>query len=145
MIFRKSINSAIDIHAPDELVWHTLEDLQRYRAWNQATRFNTAPKVGKIQLMMVRLGTLWLPVPVLIQHCNAQQGLRWIGGIPGLITGSHYFRTQAIDRNRTRLEQGEDFFGLLVPLLLPLLDNVLGTLYDNINVDAKAWCERDQL
>ena len=113
MIFRQSIRSSIEIEARSDRLWQTLSDLEQYRHWNRSTRFNTAPKAGKAQLMLVKLGVLWLPVPVLIQHCNARQGLRWIGGIPGLITGSHYFQPQAIDQNRSRLAHGEDFSGLL--------------------------------
>ena len=142
MAFRKTIESATAVDAPAEQVWQVITDLPRYRDWNRATRFNTAPTVGKMQLMMVKLGFLWLPVPVLIQHCDAQQGLRWIGGIPGLITGSHYFRAEPVDDQHTRLVQGEDFYGLLVPVLLPLLGSILGTLYATINADTKAWCER---
>ena len=145
MIFRQSIRSGIEIEATGDRVWQNLSDLEQYRHWNRSTRFNTAPKAGKVQLMLVKLGVLWLPVPVLIQHCNARQGLRWIGGIPGLITGSHYFQPQAIDQNRSRLAHGEDFSGLLVPVLLPLLSKVLDALYDTINSDIKAQCERGQL
>lgn len=136
-LFSKTIESAVEIDAPFDAVWNTVANLPGYHEWNRATRFAVPAVVGKIQAMKVKLGPLWLAVPVLIQHCNAQQGLRWVGGIPGLITGSHYFRVERLGEQRVRLVQGEDFTGLLVPVLLPLLGGILGTLYAGINADTK--------
>lgn len=141
-LFRKTIESAVEIDAPFDTVWATVANLPVYQQWNRATRFAVPAVVGKLQTMRVKLGPLWLAVPVLIQHCDAQQGLRWVGGIPGLITGSHYFRVESLGENRVRLVQGEDFAGLLVPVLLPLLGGILGTLYAGINADTKTAVAR---
>jgi hypothetical protein len=141
-LFSKTIESAVDIDATFDSVWNTVANLPGYHEWNRATRFAVPAVVGKLQTMRVKLGPLWLAVPVLIQHCDAQQGLRWVGGIPGLITGSHYFRVEKTGENHVRLVQGEDFTGLLVPVLLPLLGGVLATLYAGINADTKASVAR---
>lgn len=136
-MFRQTITTSIDIDAPAGQLWQLVGTLECYAGWNSATVFRTPAKAGRIQLMRVKLGGLWLPVPVLIQHCDQHNGLRWIGGIPGLITGSHYFCIEPVDAQRSRLVQGEDFTGLLVPLLLPLLGSVLNSLYSSINHDVQ--------
>ena len=140
-MFTKTVETSVAIQAPANKVWAVVGTLEHYKSWNRATLFGRAATPGKLQLMRVRLGALWLPVPVLIRHCDARQGLRWTGGIPGLITGSHYFRVEAGDETHARLVQGEDFSGLLVPVLLPLLDSTLAALYAGINADAKAASE----
>lgn len=140
-MFSKTLETSVVINAPAGKVWSVVGALEHYAGWNRATLFNRAAIPGQFRLMRVRLGILWLPVPVLIRQCDAQQGLRWTGGIPGLITGSHYFRVESQGKNQARLVQGEDFAGLLVPVLLPWLGSTLDALYTGYNADAKAYCE----
>ena len=132
--------TATDIAAPSDRVWRRLANLKSYQAWNSRTHFDKDPRVGRIQLMRVKLFGLWLPVPVRIQYCSAKEGLRWIGGIPLLYTGSHYFKLSPTPRHTT-LTQGEDFQGLLVPLLWPFIQKELYGLYEDFNRDLRELCE----
>lgn len=85
--------------------------------------------------MTVRLFGIRISLPVLIEIFVEKQQLRWRGGIPGLMTGSHYFdlRESADDAKVTRLVQGEYFNGVFVPLILPLIRSELNNLYAGIN------------
>ncbi len=141
-MLKQTIESKTLINTQGDKVWQALQTLADYQRWNSATQFKRNPRVGKVQLMSVKLGLFPLLVPVLIQYCDEKQGLRWIGGIPGLITGSHYFHYEAVSENETQLIQGEDFNGVLVPILLALLKQPLATLYDTVNQDLKHYCEQ---
>lgn len=130
-----SINAEtrVDIPACRDEAWQRLSDLPGYAGWNSRTRFDRPPVVGRAQPMRVKLFGLWLKVPVTIESCDIDTGLRWRGGLPGLYTGSHYFRLESTGADNCRLIQGEDFNGIMVPLLWPVLKRELHGLYEGMN------------
>lgn len=137
---KRNLEIRTPIAAPVPAVWQALADLRRYRLWNSRTHFRAAPALGHWQLMQVKLFGLWLPVPVVIQRCDAAGGLRWQGGLPGLFTGSHYFRVEP-DGAGAHLIQGEDFDGLLVGPLWRRMEPELLGLYRAFGNALKARCE----
>ena len=123
------------IAAPAELVWERLLALPAYPEWNRRTQFRRAAKVGERLIMRVRLFGVRLAVPVVIESCSREAGLRWRGGIPGVFMGSHYFRIEAVGDRQSRLIQGEDFDGRLVGVLMPMLRSELLGLYQGFGED----------
>lgn len=123
------------IAAPAERVWERLLALPAYSEWNARTQFQRAARVGERLIMRVRLLGVRLAVPIVIESCSRESGLRWRGGIPGIFTGSHYFRIEAISDQQSRLIQGEDFEGVLVGALLPMLRSELLGLYQGFGED----------
>ena len=138
----KTVETSINIDAPIELVWEQLSDLKAFNQWNTRTLFNADPKIGQKQTMRVWLMRAWLKVPVTIQNLDANEQLRWIGGIPGVYTGSHYFKLSGLTESQTRLVQGEDFKGVFVPLMWPFLKRDLMSLYESFNEELKQRCEQ---
>lgn len=134
----RNIESTIEINAPSAAVWSRLSCLNNYATWNSKTRFAANGAMDKTILMRVKLFGLWLPVPVRIQTFSPTAGLRWKGGIPGIFTGSHYFRLEPLRKGRTLLRQGEDFSGLCVRPLWTVLRNELAALHQSINSDLQA-------
>ncbi len=130
-----------EVAAPADVVWQRLAALQDYPHWNSRTRFGRAPQPGRRQIMCVRLFGLWLAVPVAIESCDPARGLRWRGGIPGVFTGSHYFRVESLGAGRSRLIQGEDFDGALVGALWPVMQRELLGLYAAFSHDLRRTCE----
>jgi hypothetical protein len=55
--------------------------------------------------------------------------------------GSHYFRLSSTDDGSTELRHGEDFRGLAVPVLLPLLRTELTSFHERINAGLKQRAE----
>lgn len=116
-----NLHTEIEINAPANKVWQALTDFSKYPEWNPFI-----PKAqGEIksgERLEVHLnppeGSGMTFRPRLL-NVEANQELRWLGHllIPGLFDGEHVFQVQAIDENRTRFIQEENFKGILVPLL----------------------------
>ena len=138
----RNLETTVEIDAGLNQVWQALSQVEQYKHWNSATYFDKKAVLGSRQVMHVKLLGVWLAVPVTIQNFDLQAGLRWQGGIPKVFTGSHYFKLQSLDANKTLLIQGEDFQGALVPVLLPLLKKSLQSLYLGMNRDIKYYCEK---
>ena len=134
--------TSVRIAAPMDRVWSALSDLESYRHWNSRTHFSESAVLGQKLWMRVKLFGLWLPVPATIQSCSLRDGLRWQGGIPSIYTGSHYFRLVDDGDGGSLLIQGEDFAGVSVRLLWPLLKTELHGLYEAMNREIKAHCEQ---
>ncbi len=141
---KRNLEVSHAIAAPANVVWQRLAALQDYPQWNARTHFRRAAQVGERQVMRVRLFGLWLAVPVVIEHCDPARGLRWRGGIPGVFTGSHYFRVEDTGNGHSCLIQGEDFDGALVGALWPLMQRQLLGLYAAFNDDLQRVCEVTQ-
>ena len=133
--------TSVHIHAHKNLCWSELSALQFYPGWNSRTHFHCKAVVGKRLTMTVKLFSFWLKVPVTIEHVDADRGLRWTGGLRGLFTGSHYFSLQCHGDGTTTLVQGEDFDGVLVRFLWPILHKELKGLYQGFNQEFKQRCE----
>lgn len=131
----RNIETSVVLDASIDEVWKALSEFDSYHRWNPRVQFSGTPYRGATVKMAVRLFGIRIKVPVLIEAFAEKQHLQWRGGIPGLITGSHYFNLREFedDKRLTRLTQGENFDGVFVPLLLPFLSKELGSLYESIN------------
>ena len=83
-----------------------------------------------------------IDAPVTLERYSLGDGVRWQGGIPALYTGNHYFRLVDDGGGGTVLVQGEEFSGVFVALLWPLLKTELYGLYEGMNCEIKACCEQ---
>ncbi len=137
----KNLETTIDINAPADKVWQVLSKLEAYPVWNKRCSFNKSARLHQWQMMRVTLFSCPLKVPVKIQRFDADAGLRWVGGIPGCYTGSHYFAIEALSDKRCRFIQGEDFNGVLVRVMWPFLETELLSLYNSMNEAIKHRAE----
>jgi hypothetical protein len=137
----KNIETWVMIEATSTKVGTVLFQLEKFHLWNSRTHFSDSAILGESQPMQVKLFGLWIKVPVRIESLSMDEGLSWVGGIPGVFTGKHYFRAQARDDGSVQFIQGEDFNGLLVPILLPIIKNELNRLYAGMNAEIKTYCE----
>jgi hypothetical protein len=121
----KSLRTEIEINASADRVWEVLTDFPAYSSWNPfIVSAEGRAKVGEV--LTNRLSsdgevTTFSPT-VLVAEPGRE--LRWLGrfGVPGIVDGEHYFRIEPIDKNRSKLVQGETFTGILVPLAGSALD-----------------------
>lgn len=113
------------IQAPISKVWQILTRFEDYPKWSQFIKeFYGNPTVGS------RTGVLLSPPggksmkmnPVFLK-IDKERELRWRGSliVKGIFDGEHYFILQKINENSTKLIQGENFSGILVPLLKKMI------------------------
>ncbi len=140
---KESPEVKIEINAPSSIVWQVLAGLDKYSEWSTRVKFSGKARQGATVKMTVKLFKFWLNVPVLLETVKEEQEFRWLGGPGILFSGSHYFKLQKSDTDpdSTLLIQGEQFRGLCVSILLPIMKGQLLGLYEDINRDLKKRAE----
>ena len=130
------------IDAPPSEVWKHLVDFARHDAWSEHFKLRGRPLVGEPGRVEFTLFGRATGAPVVIEVVDEGRELRWRGGPSGLITGSHYFLLQGRDGGaRTHFRHGEDFSGIIAPLVWALLKAQLGPSYSGFNADLKRRVE----
>ena len=79
-----------------------------------------------------------------VLRATPNQEFRWVGHllVPGIFDGEHFFRLIPLDGDRgTLFTQGEQFRGLLVPLLRKSLDRGTRQGFEAMNQALKARVE----
>lgn len=131
------------IEAPVTRVWAALLDFERHDEWATAFALQGSARVGEPARVHFSLFGRRLSYPVVIEKVEAQRELRWCGGPRGLVRGSHYFLLEPLGpgARRTRLRHGEEFSGLAVRPLWPILQRQLGPAYSAFNHELKQRAE----
>jgi hypothetical protein len=123
------LRTEILIHAAPEKVWAILTDFGAYHEWNPfITELLGEPREGSGLSVTVAPpeGSEQTFRPILLK-VDPTHELRWRGtfGFAWLFSGEHFFLLEADDNgSKTRLVHGEDFHGVLVKFLGPLLTRV---------------------
>jgi hypothetical protein len=120
------IKTAIDIAAPPAAVWAVLADFSRHTEWNPTlVEMSGEAREGARVRVVIKMANgkrqVFKPVVTVFRP---NEELRWRGAlpIPGLFVGEHYFRLAPAAGGGTRVDHGEIFSGLLVPLMRRTLE-----------------------
>lgn len=104
------------IPAPPEEVWAVLTDFDRFAAWNPLNiKAAGRPSVGaRVPMTFVNPAKDGATVSqkVTITVCEPNAKLEWIGRVPILFTGRHFFHLTPMGGG-THLSHGEDQTGLI--------------------------------
>lgn len=139
------IRTQTEIAASPEACWRVLKDFDQYAAWNPVISEVSGQAVaGGKGGIKIKLGPgPALPVPVKFLTVQENRELRWRGGNDAVFAGEHYFVLEPVDNGkRTRLIHGEDFSGIVVKLLAPLLSGQIERRYRAFNEAFKSRVER---
>ncbi|KAG2498653.1 hypothetical protein HYH03_003399 [Edaphochlamys debaryana] len=127
-----SLRTQIEINAPSERVWEVLSNYPGWSAWNSFLNMDQQP-AGKLEPGQA-LAVAFQPPgqskptkmkPQVLRYTDGSE-LAWRGRLLGtdlLFVGEHFFRLEAQGPKKTVLHHGEDFRGLLVPLVGGMLKN----------------------
>lgn len=119
------LRTEIEIDAPPEAVWATLKETSAYHEWNPLiTRWSGDLREGaRLDLVMSLPERGDQRVRPTVLTVRSDEEIRWRGHwlFPFLLSGEHFFRLERLSNDRTRLTHGEDFTGILVRYLGPLL------------------------
>jgi hypothetical protein len=112
------IRSELEIAAPAAEVWGILTDFPRYQEWNPfITEIETEGVVGgPLQLLLSLPEGRDHRLKATLLRLEEDFELRWRAHLlfPGLFDGEHFLRLIAVDPQRTRFVQGENFSGALL-------------------------------
>ncbi|MCB0705424.1 MAG: SRPBCC domain-containing protein [Saprospiraceae bacterium] len=120
----KSIRTEICIDAPVSKVWECLMDFESYPEWNPLVHIQGKPIVGtKLTNKMYLEGQKEQVFQPTVLEMVPEKRFRWEGHlfVKGLFDGEHYFELQPEGENMTLLVHGENFRGLLVPLIMKMI------------------------
>ena len=130
----------VAIAAPRARVWAILTDFPSYPSWNPfIRRIEGKLAVGEeinADLHTTNIKPMSVKAKILIVDPNTQ--LRWLGRLPGLFSGEHYWKLTDRPDGGTDLEQGEVFRGVMVPFIKP---ERLRVDYEAMNTAMKARAE----
>jgi hypothetical protein len=115
------IETVIDIPAPPHVVWDVLTDFPAMADWNPFIRKITGEPIDgtRIRVTIQPPGRGTMSFRPRITKLEPRREFRWLGSLftPGIFDGDHYFRLFG-HPGGTRFEQGEQFNGMLVSLLM---------------------------
>lgn len=141
----KSIVTEVHIAAPAERVWQILTDLDRYAEWNPLIREASGAVVqGRfITLDIQPEGLARRRAAVELLRVDPYRELRWLGRllVSGVLNGDHSFLMQPLSAQSVRVVQKEDFSGLLVPFVAPMLVPKMTAAFEQMNQALKARAE----
>ncbi len=142
-MFSLNVNTTLEINASPHQIWRVLTDFAAYDEWNpmlRNVRTCLAPN-AKVHFEVVRVDAPVLRLAAKITEHEPERSLVWRGGSRAMISGEHYFRIERLDNHRSRFHHGEQFSGLLLPLMRPLL-NSASPLYGAMSNALKNIVER---
>lgn len=145
-----SIKSEIVINAPPQTVRSTFLDFPSHSEWNPFfVRFKDVGEVKpgthlEIDMKLKGEDNVRTMNPVVLANTNDE--FKWKGSLASdwVFVGTHYFLFESIDDGKsTRLVQGEDFGGFLVPVLglMGIFEKTTAS-FEDLNVALKAEAEK---
>lgn len=136
----KNIQTEIIIKNNTDKVWNVLTDFEKYSVWNpfliKVSR--TPPDHLHIE---ANLSGHFMKFSAKILSQIPSSELRWIGGIPGIFRGEHYFYLKPISSTKMCLIHGENFRGLLASLSWLFIKRKIHDNFHAMNRALKHRCE----
>jgi len=133
----REIATMIEIPASPERVWNILADTPRYPEWNPfIVSLRGELSSGREIKFYFHIPPMpRLPARATVVKAESDTELRWVGRLIGswLFRAEHYHLLTPVEGQRTRLEHGEIFSGLLAQLTWPLLRTFATPVYDRFN------------
>ena len=125
------------VPASTAVTWAALTDFKAYPEWNPLVleARGTAERGAWLRLRVADPAGSSRVFRILarITRCEAERELAWVGSVPVLFRGEHYF-SLAPENGATRLEHGERMGGLIPRLQgRPYLERYR-TAYEGLNV-----------
>lgn len=147
-MFRKELNTEIDIDAPVERVWKVLTDLAEYPQWNPMIRWISGELRPGARLKVRfepegRRGHTFRPK---LMTVKPGRELRWLGWprFPGFFDTEHYWIINETPDGNARLFHGVVIYGLLAPLGAKALERTSRIPFEKMNRAHKNRAESRQ-
>ena len=139
------LRTGIEINAPAESVWAALLDFSNYPKWNPFVReISGTPTVGSALSVHIKPeGGMGAKLTPMVVKVDENKIFAWKGkfGISGIFDGRHEFIIEKISADRVRFIQREEFTGILVPILWPMLRTNTRRGFEDMNQALRSLVE----
>lgn len=141
------LETHISITASPEKIWQILTDSSQFKSWNPFL----IKIIGKIRpkahlVVVARLPKFLLRFLPIVFHCQISElkenkELRWKGKLlhSFLFEGEHFFILEKKTEKEVHFLHGENYSGILRPLIVPLISSQKG--FEMMNEALKKRCE----
>ncbi len=141
----KNIETEIVIDAKPDVVWNTLMKTDEYEEWNPFVRKleGQVEKGEQIAITLKQINGKEMEFKPTIVELVPNKELRWQGKlfIKGVFDGEHYFKLEPVGSDKTKFIHGENFGGVLIPLMGGVLKSTEEG-FKAMNEALKVRCER---
>ena len=141
----RQLQAEVEVHGSAEQVWEVLTDFAAYHEWNPFIYQAAGESVPgqRLELHMRLPGRRPTTFRPEVLEADPGRGLRWLGRllVPGLFDGEHRFTIEPLGPGRVRLDQHEEFRGVLAGLLLRFLGEPTLAGFGQMNQALKARAE----
>jgi hypothetical protein len=139
----KEIRTEIDIDTSPLRVWQVLTDFSKYPEWNPFIRkIEGQPVEGaKLRIHITTPAGVKREYSPKVTKVVAERELRWLGKMPGLLSGEHIFSIEPVSDSSVYLVHREVFGGLLTPFFGSSLDTDVRKGFEEMNAALKKRAE----
>jgi hypothetical protein len=121
-----SIQTELVINADALTVWSVLMNFEEYPNWIPFIRSISGEKKPgkKLTVFLQPPGGNGMTFKPVVLKLDPNKEFRWKGtlGIKAIFDGEHFFILEALKNSQTRFIHGENFSGMLLPLMGKLFD-----------------------
>ena len=139
------LRTEIVINAPAEKVWAALMDFNSYPKWNPFVReISGKVEVGAALNVYIKPeGGMGMKLGPAVVKFQENKIFAWKGklGVSGIFDGQHEFILEPNADGGILFVQREEFTGLLVPVLWPMLRKNTGRGFEDMNKALKSLVE----
>jgi hypothetical protein len=141
----KNIETEIIINAAPNKIWDVLTDFQSYHQWNPFIKsLSGKPIVGNKVVVVLGPpdGKDMTFTPTILEFSENKE-FRWLGKLltKGIFDGEHYFKLVELENQKTKFIHGENFSGILIPLMGKVLEKTKKG-FELMNESLKKECEK---
>lgn len=141
----RELRTEIDIRATAEDIWKILMDFERFPEWNPFVRSITGEaKVGAgLKVRIEPEGGMGMTMTPKVVAADKPKKFAWKGKLlfAGLFDGQHEFTLEDESDGRTKFVHREEFSGMLVPILWPMLERNTTRGFNDMNAALKKKAE----
>lgn len=133
----RELRTEIDIDARPEKVWEILMDFAKYPDWNPFIKSisGNAAVDSKLKVRLEPDGGMPMSLEPKVVAVNPNKKFAWRGKLlmSGIFDGQHEFILEPLTDGKTRFVHREEFSGVLVPILWPMLETKTTRAFTQMN------------
>ena len=141
----RELRTEIDIQATAEDIWKILMDFERFPEWNPFVRsISGEAKVGAgLSVRIEPEGGMGMTMMPKVIAADQAKKFAWKGKLlfAGLFDGQHEFMLEDQGGGKTKFVHREEFSGILVPILWPMLERNTTRGFNEMNAALKKKAE----